>query len=310
MSHLEKFKTNLIILYCASIFLILLTGFIFSYYTIYPIKHIISQIKDISEYNLNKRIKIPKRKDELFELSEAFNITFNRLEKSFNNHKGFVTTISHEFRTPLATMIAELELAKDLNTSIDDYKTTIDNVLEDAQNATTLSNALLDFARASYDVSQIEMTEIRLDDILMDSKLYLKKKFKEYHIAIEYKDDIENQVQFLYYMGNPHLLQIAFTNLMENSCKYSSDKFSHVSIARDSHDIKLKFSDNGVGICEEDKEHIFELFYRGKNKKVNKGHGIGLSIVKQIVLLHKGKIELSSEIGKGSIFTITLPLQA
>jgi signal transduction histidine kinase len=114
-AHISEFKKDIMIIYICSIIVIFIIGFLFSYYTLKPLKDIILQIRDISEHNLNKRLDIPKAKDEIYELTETFNSTFNRLEKSFNNHKQFVTTITHEFRTPLSTLIAELELAKELN---------------------------------------------------------------------------------------------------------------------------------------------------------------------------------------------------
>lgn len=106
LNHINAFKENVLYVYFISIVLVFIIGFGFSYYTLKPLKDIIFQIRDISEHNLNKRIVVPKAKDELYELTQTFNATFNRLEKSFNNHKNFVTTISHEFRTPLSILIA------------------------------------------------------------------------------------------------------------------------------------------------------------------------------------------------------------
>lgn len=177
-AHIEEFKKDIIIIYIISILIIFIIGFLFSYYTLKPLKDIILQIRDISEHNLNKRLVVPKAKDEIYELTETFNSTFNRLEKSFNNHKQFVTTISHEFRTPLSTLIAELELAKELNITLDDYKISIENALQDANHASQLSSALLDFARASYDVSQISFVDLRLDEILADAKVALLQKIQ------------------------------------------------------------------------------------------------------------------------------------
>ena len=109
-------------------------------------------------------------------------------------------------------------------------------------------------------------------------------------------------------MGNPYLLQIAFSNIMENACKYSEDHSCNVDIKASADKIILAFSDKGIGIPEADLEQIYNLFYRGKNKNYENGHGVGLSIVKQIISLHNGEIEVNSIVGKGTTFTITLPL--
>ncbi|MDR6526853.1 signal transduction histidine kinase [Chryseobacterium rhizosphaerae] len=307
-AHISEFKKDIIIIYIISIIVIFIIGFLFSYYTLKPLKDIILQIRDISEHNLNKRLDIPKAKDEIYELTETFNSTFNRLEKSFNNHKQFVTTISHEFRTPLSTLIAELELAKELNITLDDYKISIDNALQDANHASELSSALLDFARASYDVSQISLVNLRLDETLAEAKLSLLQKNTDYKIGINYMDSAGDKDESNYdFYGNPYLLQIAFSNLMENACKYSRDKSCHIEIEVDHQNIKIHFTDHGIGISEKDLSKIFDLFYRGSNKSYEKGNGIGLSIVKRIVEIHQGKLNVTSEVLKGSTFTIQFP---
>nr|WP_294781619.1 HAMP domain-containing sensor histidine kinase [uncultured Flavobacterium sp.] len=307
LNHISAFKENVIYVYFISIVLIFIIGFGFSYYTLKPLKDIIFQIKDISEHNLNKRVVVPKAKDELYELTQTFNDVFNRLEKSFNNHRNFVTTISHEFRTPLSILIAEIELGKELNTTIDDYKISLDNALEEANHVSQLSAALLDFARANYDISQVKMSNFRVDEVLADAKLnLLNKKEAKYKIGISYKNLDNEDASNFYYLGNPYLLQMAFSNIMENACKYSEDHSCHVDINAFSNKIILTFTDNGIGIPEEDLDHIFDLFYRGKNKNFEVGHGIGLSVVKQIISLHNGVIVVNSTIGKGTSFVITL----
>lgn len=307
MNHINAFKKNVLYVYFISIGVLFIVGFGFSYYTLKPLKDIIFQIRDISEHNLNRRMVIPKAKDELYELTQTFNATFNRLEKSFNSHRNFVTTIAHEFRTPLSILIAEIELGKELNQTVEDYKASLDNALQEANHVSELSTALLDFARANYDISQIKLSDLRIDEVLVDAKLnLLNKKDVKYKIGISYSDLDPTDANFYTYFGNPYLLQIAFSNIMENACKYSADQYCHIEIKASAEKIILIFSDNGIGIPASDLEHIYDLFYRGKNKSYQNGYGVGLSIVKQIVSLHKSTIDVSSEVGKGSIFTITL----
>ena len=308
-AHVAEFKKDIIVIYFISIIIIFIIGFMFSYYTLKPLKDIIIQIRDISEHNLHKRLVIPKAKDEIYELTETFNSTFNRLEKSFNNHKQFVTTISHEFRTPLSTLIAELELAKELNTTLDDYKISVDNALQDANHASQLSSALLDFARASYDISQISFSDLRLDEVLADAKVALLQKNSKYKVGIHYMDNMADQDESNYdFHGNPYLLQIAFLNLMENACKYSEDQHCRVEIEILNKNIEIRFIDNGIGISEADQLKIFDLFYRGNNKSYNSGNGIGLSIVTRIIEIHQGLLEVESKLLEGSIFKVKLPL--
>jgi len=305
--YMNRLKNSILIMCLLSVFVIFIVGFIFSYYTIKPIKDIIAHIRDISEHKLDKRLQLPKAKDELYDLSIAFNSTFNRLEKSFNNHRKFVTTISHEFRTPLASLIAELQLAKELNVSLDDYKISVDNALIDAQKATDLSSALLDLARASFDISQISFVNLRLDEILMDAKLSVLAKNPNYKINVSYNPIFDSQeIEGFEIKGNPYLLMIAFVNLMENACKYSNNHQCDVELTKENKFFVLQFKDQGIGISDQDQLRVFDLFYRGDNKKYSPGNGVGLSIVYQIIELHSGQISLTSEINKGSCFKILL----
>jgi len=305
--YMNRLKNSILIMCSISVVVIFIVGFIFSYYTIKPIKNMIMHIRDISEHKLNKRLALPKAKDELYELSETFNTTFNRLEKSFNNHRKFVTTISHEFRTPLAALIAELQLAKELNVTLEDYKISVDNALMDAQRATDLSSALLDLARASYDISQIAFSSVRLDEILMDAKLSVRSKNVAYQINVSYNQPIDQvEIEGFEMRGNPYLLIIAFVNLMENACKYSENKQCDVELTKENNHFILQFKDQGKGIKEEDLSKIFDLFYRGSEQQKEEGNGIGLNIVYQIVALHQGEITVQSQPGVGSCFQLKL----
>lgn len=202
-------------------------------------------------------------------------------------------------------LIAELELAKELNVTLDDYKISINNALQDATHASQLSSALLDFARASYDASQISFTDVRLDEILADAKVDLLQKNQDYRIGIHYMDNLTDKDESNYdFHGNPYLLQVAFLNLMENACKYSADRSCRVEIEVHGRILDIRFIDRGAGIDEKDRDKIFDLFYRGANKNKEKGNGIGLSIVKRIIEMHQGMILLSSVPGKGSVFQV------
>ncbi len=107
--------------------------------------------------------------------------------------------------------------------------------------------------------------------------------------------------------GDEHLIRVALTNLIENGCKYSADHRTDVVIGGDAESITVRFTDQGIGIPVEEQHNIFEPFYRGANTQGIKGHGIGLSVVKRIMLLHGGTIHVESESDKGTSFLLTFP---
>lgn len=305
-AHMQRLKQILLSIYIVALVFIFFASFFFAQYILRPIKHIINEIRDVSEHNLSKRVYYRKAKDELSELIDTFNGTFNRLERSFNNQRHFVSIISHEFRTPLAAMIAELELAKELNTDVDEYRRSIDIALSDAREATVLSAALLDFARANYDSSQVAFTELRLDEILIDAKLIVLEKDRNYRVGVSFEYDAadDDEQDELLLLGNAYLLKVAFANLMENACKYSQDKHCTVEIRGSAATATVRIIDRGQGIAEADLPHIFDLFYRSASTAHRPGHGIGLSIVQRIVDMHKGAIHVQSIPGQGTTFSL------
>jgi signal transduction histidine kinase len=101
----------------------------------------------------------------------------------------------------------------------------------------------------------------------------------------------------------------AIINIMENGCKYSPDKTVRIYLTHDSGNVLVRFSDNGPGIAEDEKERIFESFYRSKLTSSVRGHGIGLSLAKKIIDIHRGEISVASTPGEGTTITLSLPAE-
>ncbi len=294
-----------VLLFVISILFIYIAGRFISKRSFDPVKEMIDQAKKITATNLDLRLKSHEKKDELSELADTFNEMLNRLEKSFDAQKSFVSNISHELRTPLAAIITELELSLYREKSIEEYKNAISNALSDAQRLTRLSNSLLDFAKASYDPSEISFKEIRVDEVLLDAMQQVQKSNSEYKTDIHFENDFEtdNQISI---RGNEYLLKAAFVNLLDNGCKFSKEHKSIVTLFFDDQKIILRFQDHGIGISKTDLDHIFTPFYRGENKDFSIGNGIGLSLTQKIINLHKGTISVVSKQGQGTTFTVEL----
>ena len=218
----------------------------------------------------------------------------------------FISHVSHELRTPMAALIAELELARHKDRSQDDYKQVIENALKDAFKIEKLSMGLLDLAKASYNLDQIALSEVRIDEILIDAVTIIKKANPQYKIDLIFNDEYDDD-ELITITGNEYLLRIAFVNLIENSCKFSVDMTSVIKINISNEKILIEFLDNGIGIPPEDLPMLFKPFYRGQNKSFTSGNGIGLALVDKIIKLHSGTINVDSQIGQGSCFKINLP---
>ena len=297
-----------IIVFILSILLLYIAGRFFSKKAFEPIVKMTNKAKTISATNLDLRLDTSKNKDEITELATTFNKMLNRLENSFDSQKQFVSNISHELRTPLSAIIAELELSTHKERNNNEYKMVIQNTLQDAKKLAKLSNSLLDLAKANYDPSEIAFKQLRIDEVLLDARQQVQKSNPDYNITIHFENDFEDDSQISVH-GNEYLLKVAFVNLFENGCKFSDDHQSIVSISFLNNKIELHFSDNGIGILPEELEHIFTPFYRGSNKIYADGNGIGLSLTKKIILLHKGNITVTSKKNKETTFIVAFNLQ-
>lgn len=305
-SKLHNLLNNIIIVFIISILFILIAGIFFSKKAFEPVRAMIEKARNISATNLDLRLSDNENKDELSELANTFNEMLNRLENSFDAQKHFVSNISHELRTPLAAIIAELELSVSKNRGIEDYKTSINNALDDSKKIARLSNSLLDLAKASYDPTEITFRPIRVDEILLDARHQVQKTNPEFKIDIHFEEEIDNDEQ-ISVNGNAYLLQVACSNLYENGCKFSNPARCTVSVLFERNNIILKFVDKGIGISAEDLQQIFCPFFRGRNKDYTYGHGIGLALTQKIIALHNGDISVISKENEGTTFILTLP---
>lgn len=279
-----SFITILVLIYVAGLFL--------SKKALNPAVEMVDQIKKITAGKLQLRLNHSETKGEFHELEKSFNQMLERLDSSFNAQKNFVSNISHELNTPLAAINTELELALQKKYSIEDYQIIIQNTLGDVQNMSKLSSSLMDLAKASYDPSEISFSEIRIDEILFDSYTKVKKENPSYKVSLVLDSSIEEQK--LICMGNSYLLLVAFNNLIDNACKYSSDDTCQIIVTVISDHLSLEFINNGKPILQKDFENIFKPFYRCETSLDQKGYGIGLYLTEKIIRLHNAEISVSS----------------
>jgi two-component system, OmpR family, sensor histidine kinase ArlS len=289
----------------AAILLTIWVGSLFSKKLLKPIKQIIYEVNDISSYNLSNRLPAGSGKDELSQLSNTFNELLERLHKSFEIQKRFISNASHELSTPLTSISSQLEVTLQKERANHDYKMVLNSIIEDVYKMRQLTKSLLEIAKADMH-GNIELSEIRIDEILMQITSEIKNVDPAYKVEL-YFDDFPDDEQSCVIYGNTELLHSAIKNIIENGCKYSSDHCSRVNLAFSDHQIFLTVKNEGNVIAIEEIQKIFQPFYRGSNTGEQKGFGLGLSLAKSIVRIHKGTIEVTSSLTKGTIFEIRLP---
>jgi signal transduction histidine kinase len=268
---------------------------------------IIDQVDSIEAANLNARVDEGNTRDELAQLAMTFNQMLERIEKAFYVQKNFIANASHELRTPLTAVSGQIEVIQMKDRSPEEYKDLLQSVLDDIRGLNLLTNRLLMLAQASSEMTKADFFSIRIDDVLWQASAELIKRHPEYKTAVSFDDLIADE-GLLVVQGNEALLKSALYNLMDNACKYSPDHMVKISLQVESGFVRMNFQDNGAGIPDEDRNSIFQPFYRGKNAMHLKGHGIGLSLVEKIIHLHGGQIQIASKEKSPTTFTVRLPL--
>ena len=285
-TNLLELQKTLVILFFIGLLLLFITCYFLVRASLKPIREIVKEAETITASRIDQRLPVRNEKDELGELSQAFNELLERLEISFNSQKMFVSNVSHEMRTPLAALIAETQ-----------YRQAMQNVLQDARRMTKLIDGLLNLAKADYQKEQIKMHEIRLDELLLDTREIILRAHPEYHIELIFEQEDAEDDRMITVMGN----------LIENNCKYSDDKSSFIQISYWDKWTIIRLSDDGIGMSDAEKEKIFTLFYRGEQEQHTEGHGIGMALAQKIIALHQGSIAVHSKQGEGTTFIIELP---
>ncbi len=294
--------TGLLVSFLVSFF----AGLFYAGRAMKPILDVIKEVDNISATSLNTRVNEGNGKDEIARLAITFNKVLERLELAFENQRQFVSDVSHELRTPLTSLTGQLEVTLMKKREIEEYEMLLNSLLEDIKSLTSLSNGLLELAHSNIDIHAYTITKLRVDEVLLSAQTELLSRNKKYLINIDF-DEVPDDEQKLVLQGNNNLLKIAFLNIMDNACKFSNSKKVNVNIGFNYQYIILKFADKGIGIPEPETDQIFEPFYRASNANGKQGHGIGLSLVKKIIDLHHGILEIESQMNVGTQITISLP---
>lgn len=304
---MQKLVLYLLILSLVSLLVACVLGYYLAKSVLKPVGTISDRMKDITANKLHLRLIGYNERDEFGELAASFNKALDIIEASFESQKMFVSNVSHELRTPLATLIGEIDLSLLKERTAEEYRNTLINSRQDTNKLIKLLNGLLDLAKASYDENNMSMNPVKIDEAVLEAVELVLKGNPEYDIKLIFNQGIMENRE-LSIIGNEYLLKTAFVNLMENNCKYSHNKTSTVEISLIGKRVILRFSDTGIGILEDELEHLFTPFFRGTNKKYVQGNGIGLALVKKVIVLHKGIIGIHSVVDKGTTFTIEFTL--
>lgn len=271
-----------------------------------PIDYIVKTANEITAGNLDRRIPEPRSNDEISRLVKTLNDMIERLDKSFKQMKQFSADVSHELKTPLTIIRGEIELAISRKKKSSELKKTLINILDEIVRLSNMVENLLmlfksDTGQVNFNFKEVNIAKL-IKDLLEDVDILAEEK----GIKVETK-----QLDEAIVVGDEIKLKQLFLNLIDNAIKYNkSGGKVIISIVRENNFVNVSIADTGIGIPKDEINLIFERFYRVDKARTRDagGTGLGLSIAKSIAEAHNGRIEVESELGKGSKFSVILPV--
>jgi signal transduction histidine kinase len=305
--RLADLRALLITLFVLMIMIVAITGWIYAGRALLPIQKVMQEAEGISPIDLSKRLQNSRHHDEIGKLITIFNKMLERIENAFRHQKTFVANVSHELKNPLTKITSQLEVTLLSERSKEEYRNTIESVLEDIKELNQLSVSLLNLARLEREENSFTMTRVRLDEILWEVRDHVESFDPDYKVQVEIENMPEDE-DLLCIHGNPHLLKTAIQNVIENACKFSPDKKAIVILSCHTQGVKVQVYDRGPGIEKKDIVNVFQPFYRSDATSKIKGYGIGLPLSQRIMSIHKGQIEVNTKMNEGTHIILNFPL--
>jgi heavy metal sensor kinase len=266
-----------------------------------PIDEITDTARRISTEDLSARLSLPDHGDEVSRLANTFDEMLGRIESGFDREREFTSDASHELRTPLTAMKTILNFIREGERPAQEYREALDDLAEETDRLQALVENLLQLARGEKGL-KLHKEEIDLSLLLEDiaHSLHPLAESKGLNLNCDLPPSL------IISGDTDHLIRLV-VNLLDNAIKYTERGTITLSAHGNDGTAAIEVTDTGIGIPPEHLPHIFKRLYTVDAARSSGGAGLGLSIAKQIVQAHKGTIEVQSEVGEGSRFTVYLP---
>ena len=244
--------------------------------------------------------------DEMDDLIRTINEMIARLESSFKRMAEFTADASHELKTPICAMRGEAEVLLLKERKAEEYQEGLAHFIEQFDHMNQMINDLILLSKLDTTEVALKMAPLRLDLLIKDLCNFFQVLAEQKNIALE-----AGTLEEVTVIGDKVRLQQLFTNLIDNAIKYTTQGAIRITAEKNEDAVAVKIIDTGMGIPEEERGKIFKRFYRMDKSRSREtgGVGLGLSIAEWVVHAHQGRIEVDSEINRGSTFTVYLPLQ-
>ena len=272
-----------------------------------PVDRLTRAAERIGRGDLSERVEETGTRDEIGRLAATFNEMIGKLEQAFERERRFTADASHELKTPLAILRGDIEVTLRRNREAEEYKRVLSSSLEEIARLTKLTDDLLTLARSDAGEQMLELEPVRLDELAAEAHAYLQPLARSLNVALDY----EPSPSPVLVEGDGKRLKQLLVNLLDNAIKYTpAGGSANLKLEVEGSSVIIEVSDTGRGIPSDALPHIFDRFYRQSDPMDSRmtGFGLGLAISKWIVDAHDGTMEVLSEPGRGSRFSVSLPL--
>ena len=293
--------TTMITIVCIGVLLLLtITGSFFLRSIVRPINRIIAVTKKVAQGDFSQRIT-PIPQDEIGDLCKAVNDMASALSETEAMKNEFISSVSHELRTPLTAIQGWAETLC-LDIDAETMQKGMHVIVNETERLSRMVEELLDFSRMQSGRLTVQPEPMDILAELGDAVLIYMEKAKREHIRIIYQEP--EMLPFVY--GDKNRIRQVFINVIDNALKYSNPGgLVTVSAEAVAEQIQVRISDNGVGISAADLPKVKTKFFKANHTR--RGSGIGLAVANEIIAMHHGKLDIQSELGKGTTVIITLP---
>ncbi|MCI9168199.1 MAG: HAMP domain-containing histidine kinase [Dorea sp.] len=277
-------------------------SFFMSHFPLRPLHTLIQAIHEVSAGNYEVKIHLEHPK-EFQELSECFNQMTEDLSGTEMFRSDFINNFSHEFKTPIVSILGFARLLKSQNLDTAQSQEYLDIIIEESQRLSELSATVLSLSKVESLTLLTDKTAYSLSEQIRESLLLLESKWEKKRISFDI-----NLEEVMIRADGPLLKQV-WMNLLDNAIKFSpAEECITVALRSDNRNAVVSVKDHGIGMADNTQRFIFDKFYQGDTSHHMEGNGLGLPLVKRILELHKGTVAVKSQAGRGSTFIVRLPL--
>ncbi|HHU89430.1 MAG TPA: HAMP domain-containing histidine kinase [Clostridiaceae bacterium] len=299
--YVKRFPVVLVFLLLVSLFIGTLIAILGGEYFLRSLHDLIEATKEVTAGNYNVKIKTGGTL-EIDRLATYFNEMTTELASIEKLRNDFISNISHEFKTPIVSIRGFARRLKKSTLTEQQREEYLDIIIAETERLTRMSSNVMLLSKLENTENFFEKSCYFLDEQIRKVILLLKPQIEKKCL------ELEINLESMQVIGNEEMMNHVWINLLENAVKFSPEGSTiEIILKSNGNYAEVSISDEGIGMDDDTKKHIFEKFYQGDNSRITEGSGLGLSLVKRILQLCEGRIAVESTPGKGSRFTVSLP---